>query len=197
MPYPPGWERLSDAATRVMTAAGIANDEARSNICQAIADGTVKIRCQLKRHKTNKMTSKTVLEGNAFEIPTKIKPDDLDWEGSRPVNPWRIRHGSYAIPGDWDLEWIELSRTHVTNVLCAAETPESAQPARETGPRSRSRPKLESAQRAIKELYPHGVPDQAAEPNVTLCRRVGEWLKDKGLPDVSDDTILRATGRRS
>src|SRR5262245_19297840 len=100
MPYPPGWERLSDAATRVMTAAGIANDEARSNICQAIADGTVKIRGKLGRHTTKPFRSTTVLEGKDFEIPTKIKPDDLDWEGSRPLNPWRIRRGSYAIPGD-------------------------------------------------------------------------------------------------
>ena len=175
----------------------MSKEQAQTDICQAIADGKVKIRCQLKRHKTNKMTSKTVLEGNAFEIPTRIKPDDLDWEGSRPVNPWRIRRGSYAIPGDWDLEWIELSGTHVTKVLCAAGTPgESAQPTRETGARSRSRPKLESAQRAIRELYPQGVPEQSVVPNVLLCRLVGEKLMQQGLLNVSDETILRAASRR-
>ena len=99
--------------------------------------------------------------------------------------------------GYWELEWIELSRTHVMKVLCAAGTPgESAQPARETGARSRRRPKLESVQRAIRELYPHGVPDQAAEPNANLCRRVGKRLANEGLPDISDDTILRAADRR-
>ena len=96
-----------------MAAAGVSKDEAQSDICQAIADGAVKIRCQLKRHKTKPMTSKTVLDGNAFQIPTRIKPADLDWEGSRPVKPWTVRRGSYHIPGDWDLEWIELSRTDV------------------------------------------------------------------------------------
>jgi hypothetical protein len=197
MAYSPEWERLSDAAARVMTAAGVSKEQAQTDICQAIADGKVKIRCQLKRHKTNKMTSKTVLEGNAFEIPTRIKPDDLDWEGSRPVNPWRIRRGSYAIPGDWDLEWVELSGTHVTKVLCVAGRPsEAAQPTRKTGARSRSRPKLESAHRAIEKLYPDGVPGQADVPNAILCRRVGKWLQNEGLLDVSDETILRAASRR-
>jgi hypothetical protein len=59
--------------------------------------------------------------------------------------------------------------------------------------RARSRPKFEGALRAIGEIYPDGVPDQATEPNSRLCKRVGEKLK--GL-QISDDTILRAAGRR-
>jgi hypothetical protein len=67
------------------------------------------------------MTSKAELDGNAFQI-TKLKPDYLDWEGSRPLKPWTVRRGSYFIPGDWELAWLKLSRTDVTNVLCRAET---------------------------------------------------------------------------
>jgi hypothetical protein len=62
--------------------------------------------------------------------------------------------------------------------------------------RRRSRPRRESVLRAIAEVYPDGVPDQATEPNYRLCRRVGEKLRQAGLPAVSDDTILRAAGRR-
>jgi hypothetical protein len=62
--------------------------------------------------------------------------------------------------------------------------------------RGKSKPALERARRAIEELYPGGVPGQTGEPNAHLCRRVGEKLKQAGLPDVSDDTILRAAGRR-
>jgi hypothetical protein len=62
--------------------------------------------------------------------------------------------------------------------------------------RARSRPKFQGALRAIGEIYPNGVPDQATEPNSELCRRVSEKLKGAGLPPVSDDTILRAAGRR-
>ena len=62
--------------------------------------------------------------------------------------------------------------------------------------RSKSQPALERARGVIKEVYPEGVPEQTTEPNASLCRRVGEKLKHAGLPDVSDDTILRAAGRR-
>ena len=66
-----------------------------------------------------------------------------------------------------------------------------------SGPHRKSQTAREGAHRAIREVYPGGVvPDQAAEPNATLCRRVGAKLKQLGLPDVSDDTILRAAGRR-
>ena len=62
--------------------------------------------------------------------------------------------------------------------------------------RTKSRPSFERAGRAIKQHYPDGVPDQATEPNANLFRRVGEKLKQSGLPEVSNDTILRAAGRR-
>jgi hypothetical protein len=62
--------------------------------------------------------------------------------------------------------------------------------------RGKSRPALERARGAIKELYPDGVPGQATEPNANLCRRVSAKFKEESLPGVSDDTILRAAGRR-
>ena len=71
----------------------------------------------------------------------------------------------------------------------------------ETGPSDvrqvgRSRPAQERALGAIRDLYPEGVPGQSEEPNTMLCRRVGERLKQASLLGVSDDTILRAAGRR-
>ena len=62
--------------------------------------------------------------------------------------------------------------------------------------RRKSRPAFERARRKIEELYPDRVPDQATESNASLCRRVSAKLKEEKLPDVSDDTILRAAGRR-
>ncbi|SRR6266508_3721973 len=191
MAYVSKWERLSDAVMRVMAACGLSKDEAQTDICRAIADGAVNIRGSLKRHTTKRLSaSDTVLEGADFQIPTEIKSEDLDWERSRPVKPWMVRPGNYSLPGSWDLEWIELFRTDVTKVLCTQHS------FSEKSRTSRSRPGLERAQRAIKVLYPQGVPEQAAEPNAKLCRRVGEELKKAGLPGVSDDTILRAAGRR-
>jgi len=177
-----------------MEAAQVSKDRAQADICQAIADGNVKIRGKLRRHTTRPMHSSAMLQGTAFEIPTDIKSADLDWERSRPVRPWMVRRGAYSLPGHWDLEWIELFATDVTNALCTLLKP--GKTASGAGSTKKSRPAFERARTAIGELYPQGVPGQAVEPNVNLCRRVGEKLKTGGLPGVSDDTILRAAGRR-
>jgi hypothetical protein len=79
-------------------------------------------------------------------------------------------------------EWPETARA------LSADDEQSGQP------RARNRPARERARNAIKELYPNGVPKH--EPNAHLCRQVGQKLMATGLRDVSDDTILRAAGRR-
>ena len=62
--------------------------------------GTVKIRGKLKRHTTKASLLRTaVLEGKDFQIPTEIKPEDLDWERSRPLKPWMVRRGSFSTTG--------------------------------------------------------------------------------------------------
>jgi hypothetical protein len=47
--------------------------------------------------------------------------------------------------------------------------------------RAKSRPAFERARRVIDELYPGGVPSQAAEPNASLCQHVGAKLKEDKL----------------
>ena len=140
MPYVPAWERLPDAIGRV-TAGGRLKELAQADLCRAIADGTVNIRCKLKRHATQPNTSNAVLEGKDFEIPAEIKPADLDWERSRPLKPWFVRRGSYSVPRNWYLELIEVCRADVTKVLCAAKEQDentrhaaSETPAKSTSP---------------------------------------------------------------
>jgi hypothetical protein len=60
----------------------------------------------------------------------------------------------------------------------------------------RSRPQRERAERALKAIYPTGIPDQTSEPNKILYKKVNQWLKASGLPEVQNDSILRAAGRR-
>jgi hypothetical protein len=197
MSYSPAWQRLSDAIESVMAGAGRSREAAQADICQAIADRTVNIRGKLRRHTTRPIAWNNVLEGKHFDIPTEIKPADLDWERSRPVKPWAVHYEVFRVPGHWELEWIELSRTDVMNVLCTPDRPSApSEPTlKKTGTKGRSQPTRERAKAAIDELYPQGVPSQAALPNKKLCRRIGEKLKERGLPHVSDDTILRAAGR--
>lgn len=118
--YEPAWERISDALVRVMQA-GVPKNIAQEAICQAIADGAIKFRSQLKRHASKHMTSSTVLQDSSFEIPATIKPCDMDWETSRPVKPWIVARGAHRLPGYWYLEWLELRKTDVTDVLCSRQ----------------------------------------------------------------------------
>jgi hypothetical protein len=197
MPYIGAWERLPDALQRVAAANGLSEDEAKVCICKAVADRTVKIRTKLKRHMTKKLrASDTVLEGQALNIPSELGLADLDWEQSRPLRPWVVRRGSYDVPGLWSLEWIELSRTDVTNVLCQVGRQPDPEPLSKTSVKSKGRPLFDAAKRAIDALYPQGLPDPAVASDKILCWRVREKLKGLGILSISDDTILRAAGRR-
>jgi hypothetical protein len=193
------WERLSDVLIRVVTANGQSSDQAhQADICRAIADRTVEIRVKLKRHVTRATTSSETLPGSAFQIPMDLKPDDLDWEQSRPKVAWLVpRDRGYRVHGYWELALIEVSRADVTAELCGGEDPVATEttPARSTTT-GRTRPVRESALRAIDELYAQGKPSQSSEPNKKLCSRVNDWLKDHGMHPVSHDTILRAAKRR-
>jgi hypothetical protein len=64
------------------------------------------------------------------------------------------------------------------------------------GRRGRRQPSRERALEALDALYHGKIPDQDSLPNKILCRKVGEWLKQKELPEVKADTIHRAAGRR-
>jgi len=193
MSYVRAWQRLSEVIESILAVAGCSREEAQTEICHAIADRTVKIQGKLRIHTTRRITSNRILEGKDFLIPDDIKPADLDWGDSRPLTPWPLDRDVFGFPGFWELEWIKLFRTDVTNVLCGRPAERAS---KQTSVPSRRRPARERAQQAINELYPNGVPEPTALPNTLLCRRVGEKLREQGLVDVSDDTILRVAGRR-
>jgi hypothetical protein len=119
---------------------------------------------------------------------------------------------------------IELSRASVVRVLCggrpSSQTPnelsglERAKPpaqqeilasATETSrldpvavhpsTRSKSSAKRQRASRALKEAFPDGVPDKDHMTDVEVCRAAQKVL-GKAAENLSDETILRAAGRR-
>jgi hypothetical protein len=197
MIYIPQWESLSNAAKRVSKVANISEAEARTSICQAVADGVIKIRAKLDEQTIRHLTSREVLEGSCFRIPTNLHPEHLDWENSRPLKPWDVRRGSFIVPGPWRLKWMKLFGPDVTSILCTPSRTDNAGPASSgEGKKKKGQPTFDRADRAIRQLYPQGVPDQSTLPNATLCKEVGAKLKELEQPDVSDDTILRASGRR-
>ena len=119
MAYLSPWERLSEALDRVMAADGRSKEQAQTYICVAIAGRTINFQAKLRRHETKPLRdSVSILEGRDFHIPHKIKPEDLDWEQSRPLKPWPVKREDHIIHGRWYLEWIELCREEVSKVLC-------------------------------------------------------------------------------
>lgn len=197
----PRWERLASALTRV-TNGGFTEYDAIRAICDAIADRAIDIRLALRQHATKGITAHDrVFAGADVEIPTHLGPEDIDFENSRPLTPWSIpREKNRYLAGRWHIDWIELSSADVARVLIPASSgdqPSAAMPyERSRQPRPKAQPARGRALDVINVLYPDGVPKQASLPNKSLCHRVAARLRELKLPAVSDDTILRAAGRR-
>lgn len=99
MAHIPAWERLPDALTRIIEANGLPENEAQVDICQAIADGSVRIRAKLGRHTRGTTARDMVLEGKDFRLPTALRPEDLDWRESRPLKPWLVPRETFQSHG--------------------------------------------------------------------------------------------------
>jgi hypothetical protein len=56
--------------------------------------------------------------------------------------------------------------------------------------------KYNRVRRVLDEIYPDGIPQQVDEPNGILVQKVGQLLKQQGVPVPSSPTIERAAGRR-
>ncbi len=61
----------------------------------------------------------------------------------------------------------------------------------------RSRPAIARARLALDALFPEGVPPADREPNKRLHDRVCWWLKNERLLLVSENSTLRAAGRKT
>jgi hypothetical protein len=187
------WVRLSDALTAVMSA-GLTESDAKQLICNGIADLAIAIQLGLRKHSTRSTTAHGKrLSGADMEIPAYLQSQDFDFENSRPIKPWAVAREKIAhLAGYWIIDWIELSRADLTNLTNATKCPNERPPQR----RRKTQAAREAARRAIIALYPNGVSDQITESNGKLCQRVGAKLKELKLRSASDDTILRAAGRR-
>jgi hypothetical protein len=122
-------ERLADALNRVVRA-GIDEKDAKQGICNAIADGTVEIRLTLREHITKHITAPNkVLTGGDVEIPPRLEPHQVDFENSRPLQPWAVKRESISyLAGYWHIDWIEVSRADITGLFILASSGEALPP---------------------------------------------------------------------
>jgi hypothetical protein len=200
VPYESDWEGLPDAVERIITSGGASREQAQADLCHAISDGQIRLRCQLDKHADRPQTSTSVVSASQFEIPTKLEPGDFDWQESRPIAPWPLREFDRHQPGRWCLKWIKLSRVDVTTILLqrsdAAPPNVGSEPIGPPRKLERQKSSRVIAESAIHELWPEGPPPREKVSNVDLVARVSKQMKQTGVTNVSPDTILRAAGRR-
>jgi len=99
--------------------------QAKTEICQAIADRKIAIRVMMQKAAPD--VGAQILRGGNVEVPPRLDPADLDWDKSRPFQPWNTGPDDsdpaqrYLASWPWkprSIEWIELSTADVVEVLC-------------------------------------------------------------------------------
>ena len=156
--YTPDWETLADALKRVILA-GSAEQQAKADICNAVADR--KIAARVFVDDSHQLDRRKMFSGGNVGVPSRLDPDDFDWSRSRPFKKWFIG----PMPGQhyfWNgdnrtVSLIELSTADVRQVLCNAEI-RSYSHIRPINPRNAGRKptKLETIKKAMKQDLDEG-----------------------------------------
>ncbi len=124
MAYTPYWEPLAHALERV-TATGVTEDAARTDLCRAVADGKVNVRLRVEA--SVPLIGGRVLLGANIRVPQHLAPGDFDWVQSRPLKPWPVGPSGpqhYSVPWwDWQNQPIELIELATGDVLSIFGSP--------------------------------------------------------------------------
>jgi hypothetical protein len=119
--YTPDFEPLADALKRVM-ATGVLEEEAKADLCRAVADRKIRVRLKLDSSATH--MGGRVLSDKNIGVPPHLTPDDFDWVRSRPRSRWPVGpagpqtyiHLSWSWQ-DQPIELIELSTGDVHDIF--------------------------------------------------------------------------------
>ncbi len=120
MPYIPDWQTLSDVLKQVM-ACGVTEDEAKTDLCRAIADRKIDVRVRIGAS-DHGMRGQVFSKDNV-DVPAHLGPDDLDWVQSHPLKPWPIGPvgpQNYTWLGGWStraIDLIELSTADTQSIF--------------------------------------------------------------------------------
>jgi hypothetical protein len=103
-------------------ATGVIEDEAKIDLCRAVADGNIRVR--LKVDASASHIGGRVLFGDNIGVPSHLTPGDFDWVKSRPRNPWQVgpnRSQHYTMVWwSWQpqpIELIELATADVQDIF--------------------------------------------------------------------------------
>ena len=200
MAYAPDWEPLASAVNRVV-AAGATKDQAKRDLCLAIADGKIAARVRLaaKPHQPEI----ALLSGVHIDVPSHLSSKDLDWRHSRPIKHWpiaQIRPGESVMMFisraghlvERTIDLIELCTSDVTTVLCVTRSNSINESVR-GGPDFKSRlgAKTRGIADAINELWHGKIPKglSAKDRNKAII----DWLRENGcsIPANPERAIQR------
>ena len=99
---------------------------------------------------------------------------------------WRQREIDVMTDRDGCKYWVDVSKIDLEHSLNRAVKSDVQ--------KKRGSRKLDLAKRAIKHLWPDGVPDDLL--NKQIQKEVSAYLKQHGSPNISRETILRAAGKK-
>jgi hypothetical protein len=187
--YTPEWEPIAAALKRLVDT-GMARNEAKRDLCRAIADRKISVRVHFAADPYRHLPEEE-LSGADLTIPSRLSPKDIDWRSSRPLGSWgsvskrpsepvtlfAARAGRLV---DRKIEVIEVRTLDVSNLFCGPSNQVDVNPPRDLPERRLAAgAKARGVKQAIEALWPDGVPDGLSAKD--RDNKVVEWLRAKNL----------------
>ena len=197
MPYVPAWERLADAIKRVMAGRAPERDGTNRPLPSHRRSNRQNSGANSRGTQPGALLRSRVLEGKDFEIPTEIKPKDLDWESVTSVKAMDSSPRDFRAIRDTGIWSGSRFSGPTLRKFCA---PRSERPPKR--PRVKLAQQAKAGRRANRAqsgnpraLSPEALPERQSRCRTGYCAGASMTkLKERGTAiGVSDDTILRTT----
>ena len=212
MIYIPEWVPIADALERLI-ATGLGEEDAKRQLCAAIADGKIRLRHILGADLQRNLPAQQVSSG--LSAPVGFSPKDIDWCSSRPLRSWQsptqelgepvtlfIRRAQPLMVGT--VELMEVYNPDVQKIFATEVSPLPADLAKPKGPenieagvspvRAQQKPTTRAKRRAVQKaasaLWPAGIPDSLTAKE--RHNKIIEWLRGHGMSVPSQRTIQRS-----